>query len=72
MEKSGAKRLLARPDVNKEDWPVVNAWIDALVAALPGLKLKNAGEMGLLAAGAADAGALRSVCLCMVLVCKQT
>jgi sulfite reductase (NADPH) flavoprotein alpha-component len=53
LERAGAKRVAERADVNKEDYRAVDAWIDAVVAALPGLKLKSAAAMGLLTGAAA-------------------
>lgn len=40
MEQLGAKRFAARADINREDWPAVDAWIEAAVSALDGLQLK--------------------------------
>ncbi len=41
MEQLGAKRFAARSDINREDWPAVDAWIEAAVSALFGLQLKS-------------------------------
>lgn len=47
LQQMGASRLADRGDIDKEDWPAIEAWIDSVVAALPTLKLKTAEQMGL-------------------------
>lgn len=47
LEAAGAKRLAERVDVNKEDWPVVDAWLEGVVAAVRGMALKSFVELGL-------------------------
>ncbi len=39
-------RLAERVDVNKEDWPVVDAWVEATVRAVAQLSLKTFAELG--------------------------
>ncbi|MEW5309841.1 MAG: hypothetical protein WDW38_001692 [Sanguina aurantia] len=46
LEKAGAKQLVDRVDVNKEDWKAVNAWLEAVVLQLGLQKLKTLGELG--------------------------
>ncbi|KAG1673661.1 hypothetical protein FOA52_013326 [Chlamydomonas sp. UWO 241] len=43
----GALRFVDRVDVNKEDYPVVHAWVDAVIAALPSLSLKTYTALGI-------------------------
>ncbi|KAK9827800.1 hypothetical protein WJX74_002636 [Apatococcus lobatus] len=47
LQQMGASRLADRADIDKEDWPAIEAWIDSVIAALPTLKLKTAGQLGL-------------------------
>lgn len=47
LQQMGASRLADRGDIDKEDWPAIEAWINSVVAALPNLKLKTAEQMGL-------------------------
>ncbi|KAK9824028.1 hypothetical protein WJX72_007096 [[Myrmecia] bisecta] len=42
----GGQRIADRVDVNREDWKAVDAWIAAVVAALPSLGLKTVAETG--------------------------
>ena len=35
-----------RHDVNREDWKTIDAWLDAVLAALPDQPLKTAAELG--------------------------
>ncbi len=42
----GASRFFDRADINREDWPAIDAWIDGVLAALPTLGLKRAEELG--------------------------
>ncbi len=57
--RTDAKRLdmyrVDRHDVNREDWETIDAWLDAVVAALPDLPLKTVSELG---------GAPLSLCSC--------
>lgn len=46
LEKAGAVRLAERVDVNKEDWPVVDAWLAAVLAALAQQTLQTIGSLG--------------------------
>jgi len=46
LEATGAKRIVARKDVNKEDWHAVNEWMDAVISALAGLTLKTMSQLG--------------------------
>ncbi|GFR40974.1 hypothetical protein Agub_g1639 [Astrephomene gubernaculifera] len=55
LEGAGAQRLVERAEVNKEDWPVVDAWLGAVVAAVKELPLKSFAELGLAVSGVADA-----------------
>lgn len=50
LERTGAKRIAERTDVNKEDWKAVNGWMEAVITALATLSLKTAGELGLVSA----------------------
>ncbi|KXZ56804.1 hypothetical protein GPECTOR_1g724 [Gonium pectorale] len=54
LEASGAQRLVDRVDVNKEDWPVVDAWLSSVVAAVQGLALKTFADLGLATSGASE------------------
>lgn len=54
LESSGAVRLAERVDVNKEDWPVVDAWVEATVRAVAQLSLKTFAELGVATDGEAD------------------
>jgi hypothetical protein len=53
MEASGAAKAVARTDVNKEDWPLVNKWLDAVCQVVLAAPLKTAAEMGIVADAAA-------------------
>ena len=44
--KAGGKQLAPGRDVDKEDWPVVDTWIAAVVEGLGGLNLKTIADMG--------------------------
>ncbi|GAX76992.1 hypothetical protein CEUSTIGMA_g4439.t1 [Chlamydomonas eustigma] len=46
FSKSGAKRVAARQDVNKEDWRAVNEWIKTVLTGLPSLGLKTIEQLG--------------------------
>ncbi|KAG2499912.1 hypothetical protein HYH03_002200 [Edaphochlamys debaryana] len=54
LETAGAKRLAARADVNKEDWPVVDDWLASAVEGVKGLALRSFSELGLAVGGPAD------------------
>ena len=47
LQQMGASRLADRGDIDKEDWPAIEAWIDSVVAALPTLKLQTVEHTGL-------------------------
>ncbi|KAG2448381.1 hypothetical protein HYH02_006963 [Chlamydomonas schloesseri] len=57
LEAAGAKRLVERVDVNKEDWPVVDAWVEGVVAAVRSMALKSFAELGL---AVGDSGAAKA------------
>lgn len=46
FEALGGARLVPRSDVNREDWGVVDAWLESVLAGLPSLTLKTAAELG--------------------------
>lgn len=45
LESSGGTRLAPRSDVNREDYPAVDAWIDGVISALPSLSLLTVDEL---------------------------
>ncbi|GIL73126.1 hypothetical protein Vretimale_4732 [Volvox reticuliferus] len=47
FEAAGAQRLIGRVDVNKEDWPVVDHWLAAVVEAVKDLSLQSFADLGL-------------------------
>ena len=49
LQQMGASRLADRADIDKEDWPAIEAWIDSVIIALPALNLKTAGQLGVAA-----------------------
>ena len=63
----GSNRLVARVDVNKEDWSALDGWIDSVLTGLDALELNTIGELddsfvagtvaGAAVAGVADATA---------------
>lgn len=46
LEELGGTRMAPRVDVNKEDWPVINKWIDNALAALEEQDLKTVADLG--------------------------
>jgi sulfite reductase (NADPH) flavoprotein alpha-component len=46
MAAAGAVQAVARSDVNKEDWPVVNRWLDAVCEVVLAAPLKTVAQMG--------------------------
>lgn len=46
LEALGGSRLHPRADINREDWRAINAWLEGVLAALPGLGLKTRAELG--------------------------
>jgi sulfite reductase (NADPH) flavoprotein alpha-component len=47
FEAAGSQRLVDRVDVNKEDWPVIDSWLSAVVAAITNLPLQSFADLGL-------------------------
>ncbi len=46
LEALGGKRFVPRTDVNREDWPAVDAWLAAVATGLKSLALRPAWETG--------------------------
>lgn len=46
MASAGAVQAVPRSDVNKEDWPVVNQWLDAVCEVVLAAPLKTVAQMG--------------------------
>ncbi len=47
LQQLGASRMADRADIDKEDWHAIDAWIDSVIAALPQLELKTAGQLNI-------------------------
>ena len=46
LEALGGARLAPRADINREDWPAIDAWIEGVLEGLAGLPLKSLAELG--------------------------
>lgn len=60
LEALGGQRVVARQDVDREDWTAINTWLDAVLAAVKSAGLQAVGEAGAEAAAAEAATAVEA------------